>query len=181
MAQLRIGDQMPDFEYETPFTKGLTLAETAAKAAKTALVFLRYYGCTLCQYDMAQYAKHYGKLTANGGQLLVVLQSDPAALAQTLGRADALPFSVICDPEQKLYQAFAIEPAASMVKLADAKVLVKAAKATAAGFKHGTYEGNELQLTAAFVMKPARVLTYASYAKSGGDVPDTAELEKLLS
>lgn len=181
MAKLEIGQVMPDFEYETPFAKGITLAETAAKTPKTALIFLRYWGCTLCQYDIHLLAQAHGDIVANGGQMFVVLQSDPALLAGELKTADALPFQIICDPEQTLYKQFGIEAAASMAKMADLKMLGKAIKATKAGFKHGAYEGEEKQLPAAFVVDSECRILYAHYAKSMSDMPDAAELAKLLA
>ena len=181
MAKLTVGEIMPDFTYETPFAKGQTLSETAGRAKKTALLFLRYYGCTLCQYDIHQLQVRHGDLTAHGGQVLVVLQSDPKRLAEELKTPDALPFPLICDPEGRLYKQFSIEPAASKAKLADMKVMAKIAKATAAGFKHGAYEGDELQLPAAFVLDARRELTYVRYARSAGDMPEMDELAELLA
>lgn len=181
MAKLEIGQIMPDFDYVTPFTTGHTLAETAARAPKTALVFLRYWGCPLCQYDIHLLAQAHAEIVANGGQLFVVLQSDPAGLAQQLGTADKLPFQIICDPEQKLYREFCIEPAASMAKMADLKMVGRIIKATKLGFKHGAYEGDEQQLPAAFVVDGERKILYAHYAKSVSDMPDAAALAKLLA
>lgn len=181
MAKLNVGEIMPDFTYETPFAKGQTLSETAGRAKKTALLFLRYYGCTLCQYDIHQLQARHGDLTAHGGQVLVVLQSDPRRLAEDLKTPEALPFPLVCDPEGKLYRLLNIEPAAGKAQLADAKVLSKIAKATAAGFRHGAYEGDELQLPAAFVLDPERKLTYVRYAKSAGDMPEMDELVELLA
>ena len=180
MPKLTVGAKMPDFTFDTPFESGRTLAGTAEKTAgKTALVFLRYYGCTLCQYDIAQFAKEHDKIAATGGQMLVVLQSDPAKLADQLKPGD-LPFDIICDPEQKLYKEFEIIPAASKEKLADLKTMGKIAKATAGGFKHGDYEGEELQLPACFVMAPDRTLSWAHYGTAAGDVPSPEELAGLL-
>lgn len=181
MAKLEIGQIMPDFEYVTPFSGGHTLAETAGKAPKTALVFLRYWGCPLCQYDIHLLAQAHGELTAHGGQVLVVLQSDPAGLAEKLEKEDALPFPIVCDPEQKLYQQFCIEPAKSMAKMADLKMVGRIVKATKLGFKHGAYEGNEQQLPAAFVIDGERKVLYAHYARSVSDMPDAAQLAKLLA
>ncbi len=181
MAKLEAGQMMPDFEYVTPFSTGHTLTQTAAAAPKTALVFLRYWGCTLCQYDIHLLAQQYDKIRAHGGQLLVVLQSDPARLAQELGSADALPFPIVCDPEQKLYKQFEISPAASMAKMADLKMLGKIVKATKAGFKHGAYEGDEQQLPAAFVVDGDCRILYARYATSVSDLPDAEQLAELLS
>jgi peroxiredoxin len=181
MAKLEIGQTMPDFEYVTPFSAGHTLAATAVAAPKTALVFLRYWGCPLCQYDIHLLAQAHKDLTAKGGQLLVVLQSDPKGLAEQLGSETALPFPIVCDPEQKLYKEFCIEPAASMMKMADLKMVGRIVKATKLGFKHGAYEGDEQQLPAAFVVDGERKVLYAHYAKSVSDMPDATQLAQLLA
>lgn len=89
-ARLTVGEVMPNFTYDTPFATGLTLSDTVQKTPKTALLFLRYYGCTLCQYDIHQLAENYHQITDVGGQVIVVLQSDPAGLAQEL-QPDTFP------------------------------------------------------------------------------------------
>ncbi len=181
MPKVTVGQTMPDFTFETPFEQGRSLAETLGRVSgKTALVFLRYYGCTLCQYDIHQFAKAHAEITASGGQMLVVLQSDPQKLAGQMKRED-LPFDIICDPSQGLYRQLAIEAAHSMAKMADLKTMGKIAKATTGGFKHGDYEGEELQLPATFVMTDDGTLTYVRYGTSPGDVPSPAELVGLLA
>ena len=180
MAKLSVGHKLPAFTFDTPFETGRSLAETAKRTAgKTALVFLRYYGCTLCQYDIHRFAARHDKIAAAGGQMLVVLQSDPGKIAAQL-KPGELPFDIICDPGQALYQRFEIACAPSMAKMADLKTVGKIAKATAAGFKHGEYEGNELQLPAVFVVDPERNVTYAHYGSSVSDVPAPEELAELL-
>ena len=180
MPKLTVGSTMPNFTYQTPYTTDLTLADTAKAATKTALVFLRYYGCTLCQYDIQLLAEHHDALTANGGQLLVVLQSDPAGLAGQLDE-DALPFAIVCDPDQQLYKQFAIPAAADMDELVGGDhTREKIARAKAAGFQHGAYEGEELQLPAVFVMDSACTITYAHYGKDISDIPSPEQLAELL-
>ena len=117
-ARLCEGGVMPDFTFDTPFAAGLSLSEAVQKTPKTALLFLRYYGCTLCQYEMHLLAENYGQITAAGGQVLVVLQSDPAGIAEQI-EPDSLPFTIICDPQAVLYGKFGIQPAASMAKMAE--------------------------------------------------------------
>ena len=176
---LTVGEVMPNFIYDTPFATGLTLSDTVQKTPKTALLFLRYYGCTLCQYDIHQLAENYHQITDVGGQVIVVLQSDPTGLAQEL-QPDTFPFSILCDPKAALYERFGIQPAASMAKMADAGTMLKIAKATASGYKHGAYEGNELQLPACFVVDKERKILYAHYGKSAGNTPDARTLASLL-
>lgn len=177
--KLSVGEVMPDFTYDSPFEKGLKLSETVKKASKTAILFLRYYGCTLCQYEMHKLAIEYDKVIEAGGHVLVVLQSKPEGIAAQI-KEDTFPFEIVCDPEMELYNDFSIDPAESMAKMADAGTMVKIAKATAAGYKHGEYEGNELQLPASFIINPNLSITYAHYGKSAGDTPSASELAKLL-
>ncbi len=179
MARINVNDHMPDFVFNTPFRKDVKLSE-AIGDKKTALVFLRYFGCTLCQYDLAQYAKNYSKITTVGGKLLVVLQSDPDLLKEELDAMDAFPFEIICDPEEKLYKEFEILPAPSKEKLAGISTMPKVVKAMAAGYKHGRYEGEELQLPASFILEPDLKVTYARYAKIIDDILDAGQLAELL-
>lgn len=179
MGRLKEGQKMPDFTFRTPFCPELTLKEFMA-GQKTAIVFLRYFGCTLCQYDIARYKAGYQEMKEAGGRLLVVLQSDPQLLAQDLVTEDALPFTIACDPEGELYREYGILPAESMAKMAGAKTVVKLAKAKAAGYKHGRYEGEELQLPAAFVLDGDGTISLAHYGAAADDVPDAAGLAGYL-
>ncbi len=179
MAKLQVGDVMPDFSFDTPFLRGNTLAQAMGKG-KTAIVFLRYYGCTLCRLDLAQYKAGYAELQQAGGKLLVVLQSDADLLRQELEGNNSFPFDIVCDPKGDLYRQFDILPAASKAKMAGPGTLAKIAKATAAGHRHGRYEGDELQLPAAFVLDADRHVLFAHYAKTVDDVPTVRELAAQL-
>lgn len=178
MARLNVGDKMPDITFSTPYEQGRTLSETVSRVkGKTALVFLRYYGCTLCQYNIHVFMTEHEKIAATGGQMLVVLQSDPAKIAGQQG-PEALPFDIICDPEQKLYKEFDIRPAKSKLGMVNLKTIGKLSKAKA--FTHGEYEGDELQLPAVFVVTPDMKLTHVHYGTAAGDVPTPEELAELL-
>lgn len=180
-THLTEGSVMEDFTYNTPFASGIRFSDTVKKAKKTAVVFLRYYGCTLCQYDIQQMAAHYDELTSGGGQVLVVLQSDPAVVAESVKEGD-LPFDLVCDPKASLYIRNAVWPAESLVEMGDDEASKKKLeKVHASGLKHGKYEGSELQLPAVFIVDSDRKVVYAHYAKKLGDMPDVSELAKLLA
>lgn len=181
MAKLTVGSDMPDFSFCTPFEEGRALAETVKRVqGKTAVIFLRYYGCPLCQYDIHQFAVSYDSIRSAGGQILIALQSDPKGLAAQMGKED-LPFDIICDPGQELYKLFEIMPAGSKEELVDEKSREKILAARAAGFSHGAYEGEELQLPAVFVMDSGKMLTYVHYGKTIGDIPQPRELAELMA
>lgn len=177
---VNVGDIFDDFTYNTPFRKGLTLSASAAKAKKTAIIFLRYFGCTICQYDIHQLIVNYDKLTRNGGQILVVLQSDPAVAGEGIKESD-IPFDIVCDPKAELYIHNSVFPAKTLSDLADNATMAKIMAASQEGFKHGKYEGSELQLPATFIIDKDRKVLYSHYGKSGADIPSIKELEQLLS
>lgn len=179
MAKISVGDTFPDFKFSTPFRQNASLGDAVA-VGMTALVFLRYYGCPMCQYDMHRYAEKYDLITSVGGKMLIVLQSEPEELRKQLGVASPFPFEIICDPTESLYRRFEILPAKDKLKMVGPKTMIKIAKVQAAGYEHGKSEGEELQLPAAFVLTPGLSVTYAHYAKTIDDIPDAEELHKLL-
>ncbi len=171
---------MPAFTYDTPFANGASLADTVRRVdGKTALVFLRYYGCPLCQYEIHQFAVEHDRIAATGGQMLVVLQSSPERLAAQL-TPESLPFDIICDPDQRLYKDFEIAPASSEQDMVRPEDMPKLAQVEAAGFKHGEYEGDELQLPATFIVDGDLNIDFVRYCETIGQTPDPAELAELL-
>ena len=91
------------------------------------------------------------RIRATGGEVKVVLQSDPTLLAEELGSPEVYPFEIICDPDGVLYQLFEVNPAASMAELGGGNVLEKIKAAKERGLTHGRYEGIEEQLPAALL------------------------------
>lgn len=81
MAKINVGEKMENFVFDTPYKRGMDL-KTIVGGKKTGLLFSRYYGCSLCRYDMIQLKEQYDKITATGGQVVFVLQSDPDLLAR---------------------------------------------------------------------------------------------------
>ena len=53
MAKINVGEKMENFVFDTPYKRGMDL-ETVVGGKKTGLLFSRYYGCSLCRYDMIQ-------------------------------------------------------------------------------------------------------------------------------
>ena len=94
MAKIEAGCKLADFSFNTPFESDVKLSEKAKGAKKTVLLFLRYYGCTLCQLDIREYANAYDRFKEKDAQLLVVLQSPASTINAQLTKED-LPFDII--------------------------------------------------------------------------------------
>ena len=72
MARLQQGNRMPDFKFCTPYAGEGSVRGLMEDGPyhRFAFIFLRYYGCTLCQYDMHRYTETYSEITAGGGGFL---------------------------------------------------------------------------------------------------------------
>lgn len=180
MSRISVGEIMPDFTFDTTERINQQLSEVIKAAPKTMLLFLRYYGCPICQFDIHEIQTHFDRIKATGGQLYVVLQSERTSLLQKL-EGNALSFPIICDPDQSIYKLLSIEPAPSMEKMGDARTMELIQKVHAAGYQHGEYEGNELQLPACFVLDKTGKTLHAHYGVSAGDFPTVDEMVELLS
>ncbi|MGL4338252.1 MAG: PatB family C-S lyase, partial [Turicibacter sp.] len=71
----RIGQALSNFTYNTPWENGIDFS-SQSKDSKSCMVFLRYYGCTLCQLDIRKFMTRYNEFAEKGVELYIVLQSD---------------------------------------------------------------------------------------------------------
>jgi peroxiredoxin len=169
MKRITDGMDAPDFTFDTPWEKSLRFYDILKEGKNTALIFLRYIGCPLCQMKISELIRDYERFREQGITLMVVLQSTPENIKNTIEQK--VPFSIVCDPEQKLFSLYGVR-AGSIFRYATPSVIKKAIRARKAGFAHGTYEGNERQLPALFIVDPHGKVVYSYYGKNVGDMPD---------
>ena len=176
------GAKMPEFTYLSPYSDGEKKFSDFAEGKKTYVVFLRYYGCTVCRLDLHVYAQRMKEFADKGAQLMVVLQSDPA-LVKDEAPLGTFPFEIACDPAQDVYKKFEIEPAKSMLAMIGGGLFKAVKKMNAAkkfGFEHGEYEGNEQQLPAMVLVNENGTIAFSHYAKNLVDMPDVDEMLSKL-
>ena len=142
-------------------------------------LFLRYYGCRICQLDLRDLDQGYEAVRRAGGRVVVVLQSKREVL-EAAAEEKPFPYTVICDPDQKLYKMFEILPAADKDELKGGNAPQKAARAAELGMVHGEYEGNELQLPAAVLVDGSMTVRYAHYGENAADTPAVEEIVRLM-
>ena len=177
MARLVKGDKFPNFTVNTAFENGLTI-EKIVDGKPTMFMVLRYIGCTVCRYDVHVLTERYNEFVEKGVNVVVVMQSKPEIVQRDLA-GGTLPFHLICDEAQEIYKTLEINAAANMQELLGdgmAKLQEKGAKAAAAGFAHGDYEGIEEQLPAFFYVDSDLTVKEAHYAKSIMDMPTVDEM-----
>lgn len=182
MARLSVGERMPDIPFVTENGESHTVSEVLK--GKTVFWVLRYIGCTVCRYDVHTIKEKYDEFVKKNAQVYVVMQSDGEHIRKDIETSgESFPFSFICDPDQLFYHTLDIRPAASKLKLAGGgifKLVKKGQAASKAGYTHGDYEGNELQLPALFIVEEDGTVSYAHYAKNIADMPTAEEVLNLL-
>lgn len=178
MGKLSIGEELPDFMMSTAFADLVPLSAALDKDY-AILLFLRYYGCPVCQLDIRTLSAGYEQIKGAGAQAFVILQSPPETIRESLAPGD-LPFPIICDEGAELYRNFAIDAAGSSLKMLNLPTLRKASKAKKQGIKHGKSEGIELQLPAVFIINRKRRVEYMHYGANIADVPSPAELVGII-
>ncbi len=167
-SKLAIGVKAPDFSFPTPWDDAVNFYD-AAGHHPAILIFLRYYGCPVCQMEMAKIKQDIELARQKDGRVFVVLQSAPGTIAALIKRDD-FPFTIVCDSQGKVFQRYGVE-AGGIVRYLHPAGLIAAMKAMGRGFGHGRFEGKETQLPAAFTVTADKVIHYAYYGKNIGDIP----------
>lgn len=167
----------PDFELVPAFAQPVRVSAYADRP--TVLLFLRYYGCTICRLDIRELTQKYKLFEQKGAKIAVVLQSEKQ-LVETETADARLPFDILCDPDMLMYKELEIMPAKNKLGLVSLGTIKKMNAAKKAGLEHGAYEGDENQLPAVFILGPDLKVTFAHYAKNLGDMPTFEELAAKL-
>lgn len=183
MPKVKIGDKLENLSVTTVQKGKTTLSEVIGKSGKTAIVFLRYYGCPLCQYDMIKYRDGYDEITNGGNSLVVALQSTGESIAS---QTDIVfPFDIICDPEMLIYKALDIKPSEPFnegeeMPAPTPEMLKLFKEIEDMGIKHGPNEGIEEQLPAYFIVDGNLNVLNAHYCENPFDIPAPEDFEKLF-
>lgn len=114
--------------------------------------------------------------SARASRAFFGLQSPLDKLQQT-----EFSFDIISDPKLELFKELEIVAAPSMEVLVSGTSMAKMDKAIAAGYAHGEYEGDELQLPATFVVDENLKVLYAKYSKDLDDLPTIDDLSSVIT
>lgn len=176
--KLSIGMKAPNFNFITAWNSENNFYENIS-GKKNIMIFLRYYGCTVCQLQILKLVKNYERFKEKDIQLFVVLQSEPETIREQDSKEE-IPFTIICDTAQEVYKLYNTSVAKDMSELGSPNLLKKVEEAKKLGLAHGKYEGNELQLPATFVIDEEGIIKFLHYGQDAGDVPEIDDLLELI-
>lgn len=173
-SKLTIGNRALDFKFNTPWDDDVDFYDVVGNNP-AVLIFMRYYGCPVCQMEMAKIKQEINSAEKKRARVFVILQSAPEIIASLI-KEDDFPFTIICDPQGKIFRLYGVE-AGGLIKYLHPSGLIAAIKAVSKGFMHGKFEGKETQLPAAFAMAADKVINYAHHGKNISDMPS---LDKIV-
>jgi len=144
------------------------------------LVFLRYFGCPFCQYQVVQLREDQSSFERLGSRVVLVGQGTAAEGAAFAHRLH-VPFSCVVDPDRTAYRAYG---------LTQGRLLQVAGPSVAGTFvranlrretqQRGLHGGNFWQMPGTFVVDESGVVRLAHRNRHVGDNPRNHDLLETL-
>lgn len=168
-----------DFVFETPWSSGNLFSERLKEQDKTILIFMRFYGCRICQLDITKIIASYDEFLRLGSQVFIVLQTSPEIIREQDDKDD-IPLTIICDPKHELYQLYGVGTFEGRER--PKEVTDKINEASRKSIKKIENNNDEIpnQLPATFIMNKENIVQYACYGKHTGDVPTVEALQNEI-
>lgn len=179
--QLQMGEKSPIANFAAIDGKNYKLKELLKDNDKVLISFLRPVWCPVCNFRTHELKENFEHLKAQGYSVIVVYPS-PLDRLKALAEDAELPFIVVADPEENLFEAFKIEKSAGKVRNSIFKKKVR--KAAKKGRK--AYEGEKYPkkgdkpgpiLPADFIIDQDQKIIQVRY---GSHIADHIEIENLL-
>ncbi len=173
---VKVGQKAPNFNVDSINMGPLSLSKYLEKAKYTLVIFSRYWGCPVCQFEFQEILDAREKFQEAGIQLVYINQSSVKSGKDFLESKPTIWFPVvstnIIEGTKHDYEIFDSYGVGSLGVSALAGIAKKALQAKKKGYSHGDYEGFERQ-------SPAQVLVGQDgtivYARKG-----MLDLEKLF-
>ena len=147
MVKLKPGDTAPEFSLDSVNMGRVTLGEY--KGRRVLLVFGRYFGCPVCQYDFDQLIRFRRE---TGIDVIYMIQSRSESAAEYISGL-GVDFPVVAVPMEdggyRVYDAYGV---GTLSPSSIIQMFRRARDARKAGKVHGPYEGRETQSPADFVV-----------------------------
>lgn len=158
--RLKAGDAAPGFALDSVNMGAVSLE--ALKGDAVLLVFGRYFGCPVCQYDFDLLLGIQEEVIEKA-RIVYLVQSTPESARAFIEGMDVM-FPVIPVPKTdggyRVYDDYGVGRVSVGTLVA---VLRRSRDAGRAGKKHGPYEGTETQSPADFVVDGSGIIRRAHY------------------
>jgi len=145
------------------------------EASPVLLVFLRHAGCTFCREALSDLAEEKRAIDAMGTKIVLVHMGDAAGIEKLLDRYKLQNVERICDPSQRLYQAFGLKKG-TLRQLLGPRVLWRAfGRGVLARHGIGFQAADASQMPGLFLMDDTGIIRRFRH-KTAADRPDYARI-----
>ena len=141
---------------------------------RVLLSFFRYVTCPLCNLRVAQFMKEYPKFK-DDIEIIAVFESSEEYIKDYIG-PKGLPFSIIADPDAKLFKEFGVEKSwfKSILGMFRISTMIKAMRLNK--FRTGMGDGTANRVPADFLVNTNGTLAVCHY---GSDITDHIPMQEI--
>ena len=118
------------------------------------------------------------KFDKKGARILLVGMGDREQ-AETFRKTFAPEFSIVSDPERRLYQAYELKRT-GLFQLASPSLLVKGIKVLSSGHGMGSPQGDVWQLPGVFIINTKGYIRFSHHSRDPADHPNSEVLLAAL-
>ena len=110
MAKLKAGDSIPDLPLTDILGKNVVIENVSS--SYVLIAFLRYSECPWCNLALHRLAMEKQLLLDSDCQIITFIQSTPDDIQKSILDKHAVrpDFTIIADPEMKIYKRFGVDP-----------------------------------------------------------------------
>lgn len=174
--RIAVGDKLPFFLYDTPYSARNRFRDLLAAKSPLVLIFMPNFGHPITRTFASRYAQTYPAL--RDGALALVVRSRADKLSRSIG-PDTLPYPLLCDADGVLYEFLDIPQNSNTLmtySLEGWRILREARKQ---GYRAAKGAPQQLPLT--LILDNQGTVLFSHYGASLTDVPeDCAAMQSLL-
>ena len=125
--------------------------------------------------EMAAFSKRYDDFKSHGAELVIVTQSSLDRLAG-FSVDNYFKFKVLSDTNRQSYRDYHVGH--GLMGMLSPKNIGPVIRSLIKGYKHGRFEGNELQYPAQFILDENQIVVFAHYGRT---ISGSLSAEELLA
>ena len=167
---MRLQENSQAIEFHVKDVLGKPISLGMYKGRKVLLSFLRFTGCPICNLHIYELLQRKDDIDKKNLAIIFVFESNSAIIKKYI-KDENLPFTFISDPEQILYDTYAVEK--SWKKLIKWGLTYKGLSDGVKGYlkfnKYSSMKGSSNRVEAEFLIDENGILEKIQYGEMVGD------------
>ncbi|MBD2767391.1 AhpC/TSA family protein [Hymenobacter sp. BT664] len=168
-------------DFTTVDVDGRPVSLASLKGRKVLLMFMRNVGCPVCNRRVHELLEQADYFRAHNLAVVAVYESSPALMKQYLA-GQAVPFTMVPNPDQSLYQLYGLEVSGAKAMASVFHGVIGKASQGKKLFQQAIEpDGNRNRIGAEFLLDERGTVAVAHYHRYIGDELPLADIKKFLN